>query len=180
MKIKWPSRSTTHGAFTILELVVVIVIMAILAGSVIPALTGMDDARGAAAAQEIQRRLQFCRQNALAVGEATGLRITIKTGEIEMLSKRPGGIAQAARDPLGQLSAPWYLPRAYRGLAISSFVHTDGSKGDGTIWFSFEGEPQTRDGDGESPASAVQDAVITLNNGRTITVRRLSGLVEQE
>lgn len=173
-----PTRFTPRSAFTILELVVVMVIMAIMAGSVIPALSSMDDARGAAAAQEVQRRLQFCRQSALAVGEATGLRITLSTGEFEMLSKRPGGVAQAARDPLGQLAAAWYLPRAFRGVSISSFTHTDGSTGDGTIWFSFEGEPQTRDANGDSPVAASQDAVITLSNGRTITVRRLSGLVE--
>lgn len=171
-------RSTSRRGFTILELVVVIVVMAILAGSVIPAISSMDEARGAAAAQEVQRRLQFCRQSALAVGEATGLRISVSTGRFEMLSKRPGGIAQAARDPLGQLAAPWFLPRAFPGVSIWSITHSDGSTGDGTIWFSFEGEPQTRDADGASPASAAQDAAITLNNGLTITVRRLSGLVE--
>lgn len=178
MKTAHPTRSIRRRAFTILELVVVIVVMAILAGSVIPAISSMEDARGAAAAQEVQRRLQFCRQNALAVGEATGLRITMGTGEFEMLSKRPGGIAQASRDPLGQLSEPWYLPRAFPGVSIASIVHSDGSTGSGTIWFSFEGEPQTRDADGESPVSASQDAVITLSNGLTIAVRRLTGLVE--
>lgn len=175
MTIGGPSRA---GAFTILELVVVIVVMAILAGAVVPAISGMEEARGAAAAQEVQRRLEFCRQNALAVGEATGLRVTAESGRFEMLTKRPGGIAQAARDPLGQPAEAWYLSAAFPGVSISSVVYPDGSTGDGTIWFSFEGEPQTRDSSGESPISATQDAVITLSNGLSVTVRRLSGLVE--
>lgn len=155
-----------------------IAIMGILAGSIIPALSGMDDARGAAAAQEVQRRLQFARQHALAVGEATGLRITLSTGEFEMLSKRPGGIAQPARDALGQPAAPWYLSVAFPGISISSLVQGDGSSGSGTIWFSFEGQPQVRNSDGDSPVAFAQDAVLTLSNGRSVTIRMLSGLVE--
>ncbi|MBL8760319.1 MAG: type II secretion system protein [Phycisphaerae bacterium] len=173
-----PSRSGPRPAFTFLELVVVIAIMAILAGSVIPAISGMDDARGAAAAQEVQRRLQHARQHALAIGEATGLRLTIETGAFELITKRPGGLPQTARDALGMPAATWHLPVAFPGVSLAGVTHTNGNSGNGTIWFSFEGEPQTRDADGGTPVAATNDAVITLSNARAITVRRLSGLVE--
>ena len=171
-----PSRP----AFTLIETMVVVVILGILAVSVVPAIAGVSDSRQAAAWREVERRFVVARTMAMATGRSFGVRVDPSPGTFALLEMpASGGAPTAAHDALGQTVAVWSLATAYPGTAVTSFVGGDGSSATGTVWFGYDGAPQRRTSAGALLGGFTQDASVTLTGGRTVTIRRTSGLIER-
>ena len=170
-------------AFTLLELLFVIVIAGIVAAGAIPALSSMAGAREAAAARETQRLLALARTLATTAGDPAG--VLIDPGSQTLTLRRlPFGQAAPmdAVDALGQPVRPLRIDISFPSIAIESFTAGDGSvvssPATGAVWFNTRGEPELRDAAGAYVGPFSHDAVVVLTGGG-VTVRRASGMVER-
>ena len=171
-------RRTSH-AFTLVEVAIVTIVAGVLAASVVPAITQLDRARRAAAADEIERMLVLARSTATTTGEATGVEIDPIANTVALVRvDRDGGGVGPAMNPTGQPHEIVVLDSLFNGAALTTFVNGDGTSGMGVLWFSFNGTPQTRGASGADPLPFAEDAVVTLVGGQTVSVRMYSGLVE--
>ncbi len=167
-------------AFTILELMVVVVLMSILAVAVLPALGSLDEARRGGAADEVERTLVLARSLAMASGEPTGVEIDLAAQRFALVRITASGASpEPALDALSQPAAPVQMGATFPQVQILSLTQGDGSGGSGTIWFRFDGAPEVRAINGTLVGPFTQDALVTLSGPRTIAVRMGAGLVEQ-
>ena len=173
-------RPPTQRAFTLAELIGVMVLMSVLSAAAIPALRGLQDRREQALAREVQRRLSLARSWAAATGAPAGLTVDPVAGSLLLVRiERPGDPPTAAPGPGGAAGAPLLVASQFPGAAVVSVLHGDGSTGAGTIWFGPDGRPQTRDASGAYLSDFASDALITVSGPVEITVRRTTGLIER-
>ena len=166
-----------HG-MTLLEVTMVAVIMAIMAAGIVPAFAQVDEARRSAAADEVARLIGFARDCAAASGEPNGALIDPDADSVTLLRiDSASGDVVAARDFGAQDRGEILIAGLFPGVGITSFVNGDGGSTP-LIWFAFDGTPQTREDDGTAPTAFTQDATVTLTGDRTVTVLRLSGVIE--
>ncbi len=165
-------------AFTLVELVTVVVIVGILAASAIPAFGTLSSSRQAAAGKEVARLLLVARSCAVASGRPTGVKFD--TGSAITIVNIPttGAAPAAMTDPLGQPEPTVSLPGLFNGVKIVSVVLGDSTAGNVTLWFAYDGTPQTRTSGGTLGSAWTKDATIALTGGGTLTVRKGSGLIE--
>ncbi|MCW5777681.1 MAG: prepilin-type N-terminal cleavage/methylation domain-containing protein [Phycisphaeraceae bacterium] len=170
----------TSPAFSLLEVAVVIVIVGILAVGVIPALGSTTGARQAACAREVHRLLTHARTFAMTTGQPSGVIADASSSTLTSVYIPTGSMSVAPlRTSTGATVDPLVLSSSFPNVEILSCVGGDGSTGLIRLWFSHSGIPQTRDAGGTLTGSFTQDASISLTGGFTISVRRVSGLVER-
>lgn len=158
-------------AFTLIELIAVIVITAILAGVALPAVWGIADARSTAAARTIVQHLSFARERALNTGNRVWVAFNAGTDSYEILAEPDGGTgygdAVALPDPTTGKDMGLLLNQGeFVGVGISSAAF-DGSA---VVGFDWLGSPLDAAGD---PLSA--DGAVTLDSGITIEVAAITG-----
>jgi prepilin-type N-terminal cleavage/methylation domain-containing protein len=178
-----PNRhhSVRRRAFTLVEVVTTLVVISILASAaVIPAVSMVSRTRLASATDEIARQLSTARSLALSTGDSHGL-LLLESTEAFLCVRIQADNAPptAAIDPLGIPYAYIIIPARYPGVTITSITSGDGSSGDATLWFAHDGTPELRNAAGLRLGSFTHDAVITLSNNATITLRRGTGLIER-
>ncbi|MCC6427278.1 MAG: prepilin-type N-terminal cleavage/methylation domain-containing protein [Phycisphaerales bacterium] len=190
-----PSRA--RCAFTFVEMLAVIIILGLLAATSVPAMTAIDQARQAAASNEIERLLIWARARAMASARPTGISYTKSGGGI--FSSSGGGViggtsafftpvevlrdaatSTTTTDVFGQVSPTLDLPATFAGATVSRFTNGNATTGVGTVWFNYRGDPHTRTPTGVYIAPFTQDALFTLSTGRKVRIRMYSGAVEQE
>ncbi len=174
------AAAAARRAFTLAELVAVMVVTGILAAGAVPAMRSVESVRERALAAEVQRRLSFARSWAAATGRPTGLRIESSTGALTLVriaadGDPPTNLPAASGAP----GASWFIARQFPGAAILSVRHGDNTLGAGTIWFGADGEPQIRDRNGAFLQEFTTDAQITVSGPSTITVRQVTGMIER-
>lgn len=167
-------------AFTLAELVGVMILLSVLGAAAIPAFRTVERTREHALAREVQRRLSLARSWAASTGAPAGVTLDPAAGTITLMR-----IVNAGDSPTilptstGDAGAPWRIAADFPSAAILSVEHGDGASGAGTIWFDADGKPHLRDADGDYIADFTQDAVVTVSGPADITVRRLTGLIER-
>lgn len=171
----------THqrGAFTLIELIAVLVIAGILAATISPVMDSIRRTRDAGFAREIVRRLLLARAHAAATGQPAGVRFTAATQSVSMLRITSGGAAPTPM-PSANGGAPAPAADALGALfpgASMTAVSISGPTGD-TIWFDYEGTPHLRTTAGAYAGPLAADATITISGGRTITIHAVTGMVE--
>jgi len=177
-----PSHLHRLAGFTLVELAVVIVVMAIIAATAIPSFSVAAEARGVAATREVERRLVHARARAGATGEPTGLRIDSSSSVTLVRIAASGASPTAAPSPTGEAGAAWLISSSFPGVLISKVIGGDGSSATSqTIWFGFDGAPELRSSSGTLVGPFTQDASITLSGpgAGTIRILRGSGVVER-
>lgn len=174
-----PSR--LRKAFTVYELLVVVVIMGIIAVSATPVLSQSIEARQAAARDEVVRLLEYARGRAIATGFPAGVRVDTNESTLRLVTISEAGAIVDLSDPINGASMGANLSLEFAEVQISSFVNGDGNSGTGTVWFDYQAEPHTRDDvSGVFDAIFVQNATITLSTGVSVVVHADSGFVEDE
>jgi type II secretory pathway pseudopilin PulG len=171
-------RKTRHPGFSLVELLAIIVVLAILAATAVPALARIDSIRHSAARDEIARQLALARSSALATGDPYGVRFDTTAHTIALLRIPKNAAPEPAPDATGQPRQPLLLDAHYPGTQIISYVSGSGVPSSVTVWFGYSAVPETRDSSGNNPVPFTQDAVITVTDGLTITVRRETGAIE--
>ena len=171
--------SPVTRAFTLIEAMVVVILMSIIAVTVMPALDNLEQARRGAAADELARLLTHAQALAMASGRPTGVAIDLADHTAQIVQIASTGAAPTpATNAMGQPEQPVDFDEQYSGVELVSATHGDGSTGSGTVWFRFDGVPQTRAADGTLTGVFTQDASIELTGSRFVTVRMGAGLVE--
>ena len=175
-----PTRHHARRAFTLAELVVVMILLSVLSAAAIPDFRTVERARKHALAREVQRRLSFARSWAASTGAPAGVALDPAAGTITLMRiAQSGDPPTIIPTPTGDAGAPWRIAADFPSAVILSVEHGDGSSGAGTIWFDADGKPHLRDGDGGYIEDFTQDAAVTVSGPAEITVRRLTGLVER-
>lgn len=171
---------TRRRAFSLVELVAVMSILGVLSLAAIPAMGTLETTRRRAAGTEIERRLLLARAWATSTGQPAGLRVNTAAGTLELLRIATSGAAPTAiPGPTGQpdANATLLLSQVFPGVAISSISVTP--SGDSAVWFDYDGEPQSRTPAGTLVGDLTADATIAITSGPTVTIKRLTGLVQQ-
>lgn len=167
-------------AFSLAELVGVMILLSVLSAAAIPAFRTVERTREHALAREVQRRLCLARSWAASTGAPAGVALDPGAGTITLMRiAQPGDPPTIIPTSTGDTGAPWRIAADFPSAAILSVEHGDGSSGAGTIWFDAEGKPHLRDEDGDYIDDFTQDALVTVSGPADITVRRLTGLIER-
>lgn len=166
----------SRAAFTLVEVMVTVTIMAIIAVSVIPAMDTVADTREGSARDEIIRMLEYARARAIASGQPCGVIAETIGSTITMVQLDDAGEIEPMLNPFGLDEETVEISQAYSGVTISSVdAQSDAT---GTIWFNYKGEPHSRNADGSFSQINISDASITLSSGAEIVINAYSGLVE--
>lgn len=170
------SASFCRGAFTLVEVMVTVTIMAIIAVSVIPAMDVVADTREGSARDEVIRMLEYARARAVASGEPCGVLAEITGSTVSMVQLDPSGAIEPMLNPFGLDEEAIAIPEAFSGVSITIVdAQTDAT---GTIWFNYKAQPHSRNADGSFGQLNTSDASITLSSGVEIVVHAYSGYVE--
>lgn len=167
-----------HG-MTLLEISAVMVIGALLAASVIPAMSRTDNARRGTGVAEAARVMTYARERAIASGRPVGVRINPDQSSLELLTVIPGQAPAPLASPLGE-ATPVLLLDVRFGVKISKVDIPAGvlSADALVLWFDFAGVPHARTTGGALAGPTVADTHIIFDHGARIVVSAISGLVE--
>lgn len=179
MAIPQPHRRAalrSAGAFTITELIAVIVITGILASVAIPSLGRVSEARSAGAARALVQQMAFAREQALNLGNRTWITFDVGLDSVGLWSEPDGGSGFAdavlLTDPLtGRPLGLALNTGEFAGVGIAS-VSFDGGT---TVGFDWLGSPLV-----ESGNALAADGIITFDAGQTIRIRAMTGGIEVE
>jgi len=173
-------RGTCRRGYTLLELMVIVVIMAILASSVIPVMDQSVQARQGASRDEVVRYFEFARGRAIAGGNPAGVFVDTVNSTLRIVTLNDAGAIIDLDDPIDGRIKEVDLGEQFAGVSIGSFVNGDGVTGNGTVWFDFQAEPHTRDDiTGVFDEIFTQNGTVTLSTGTLIVIHAGSGLVEE-
>lgn len=158
-------------AFTLVELIAVIIITAILAGVALPAVWSIGDSRNAGAARAIAQHLSFARERALNTGNRSWAVFDVAGESYQLLAEPDGGTGLADAQPLPDPATGRQLGLTlntgeFAGVEIAS-ASFDGAA---VLGFDWLGSPLDETG---NPLAA--DGAVVLASGLTIEVRALTG-----
>jgi len=163
--------SSARSAFTLLEMSIVVMVTGILAVAAIPALGSVDDMNAAAARSEIEGQVVLARGRAQASGQPHGLRLVLRGSIFQPLRiAATAGPPTPALNALGNEVAEIALDGLFAKARITEFENGDRSRGDGTLWFGYDGTPQIRDEKGRVSGTFASSATISLTGGFRVVV----------
>ena len=156
----------------------VIVVIAVVSVTVVPAWNSLTGTRQAAAAEEVERRLISARSLAVSEGHPVGVRIDPSADTVQYYTIASFGAAPAVMNMIdGQPDPVMYLGKTYPAADITSFTGGAGTGGAQVLWFGFDGTPELRTAAGALIGGWTNDALIGFAGGSTITVRKGTGMV---
>ncbi|MCR9076520.1 MAG: prepilin-type N-terminal cleavage/methylation domain-containing protein [bacterium] len=167
-----------RAAFTLVELMIVVILMGIISASVIPAIGSVQGMREGAARDELGRMLEVTKARAIASGVPSGLQIDLNESSLTIVHLSDAGAVEELTDPLTLETRSVVLPSVYTGVTLDGFTNGDGAGGSGTIWFNYEATPHTRTSGGAMEATNSSNATIELSSGQQVIVHAYSGVVE--
>jgi Tfp pilus assembly protein FimT len=156
------------------ELVVVLVIVAILAGAAAPSLAGLSGTRTRAAARVLARDLRYAREHALDTGTGVWVSINAASESYTMLreSESSPGRADATQltDPgTGRAFAQVFGTGEFAGVGIGTVSIGGGSGSE--VGFDWRGRPRD-----QTEALLTGVGVITLTGSISVTIEPETGL----
>lgn len=175
-RTKAHARASVTRAFTMIELIAVIVVMGIVATVAIPSLSRVTDARAASAARALYQHTAFARECAVNLGSRTWVVFDTASGSCAVLAEPEGGTGYSDARPLtdprtGRPLALTLGSGEYAGVGIVS-----ASPGQpGVVGFDWLGSPLDAAG-----VALVEDGSVTLTNGTVLRIRAYTGALALE
>jgi len=161
--------------FTLVELLVVLVLAALVAASVAPALRAIEASRERSARSRAAGMLVSAREYACASGSGAGVRYDGATRTLIPL-RLSGGSAAPMVGPMGA-EADGLDPETDFGVSIEAFDPGADGAGLDAVWSDAGGVPLAGDSGGPS-TQLVRDARIELSGADAIVVRMVSGAIQ--
>jgi Tfp pilus assembly protein FimT len=176
-----PRRRYAPGsrpAFTLFELIGVLVVLGVLSATAIPAISTITRAKVEAARAEVAFALVFARETAASTGVPTGVRIDVGSQEMSYVHiLTPGDPPSVMTNASGEARESVVIDR--NGAAAVEEVTGAGSgAAAGTVWFGHAGVPEKRAVDGSYLQDAPSDISISFTTGDPLTVHAHTGVVE--
>lgn len=160
--------------FTLVELIAVMVLLAVLSATALPAVSAISSASVRGAADEVARRAHVARAHAATFGRPAGVVFDVGGNRVASLTVISGVAGAIPLDGARTVEAV-DLGSAFPGVAVTA-VDAGADGGVVGVWFEPSGEP--RAGTAAGPTTAmVRDATVSLNGEVAVTVHRLTGLV---
>lgn len=160
-------------AFTLVELLAVLLCAAILAATAAPALSGLGSARCAAAARRVQTDLAWARQRAMSSGATHWVAFSTAAQTWTVRAEDPAAPGKAgALTVTDPATGSPTLARLNLGEFAGVELTSVSIAGAAEVGFDRLGRPLSASG---SPLAA--DGVVTLTGGHTVRVLVGSGLV---
>lgn len=163
-------------AFTLIELIAVIVITAILAGVAVPAMNSIANSRGSGAARAIVQHLSFARERALNSGNRVWVVFDANAESYAVFAEPDGGTgygdALSLADPTtGRQMGLTLNVGEFVGVGIASASFRGATpNATGVVGFDWLGSPLFQTG---TPLGS--DGSVVLTTGATIEVRVFTG-----
>lgn len=165
-------RLRGEGGFTLVELIAIVVIVSILAGVAVPAMTNLDDSRGAAAGKQLLKDLTFARQRAVATGHRCWVVFDAPGDAWSILAEDPQNPGRSSAASVTDLATgrayDISLAQDFTGVTISSADFDGGDE----IGFDWLGRPFVNDS-----TELAADGSLTLNTGHVVRVAARTGHV---
>jgi len=167
------TRRVAAGAFTLVELAAVMVVMAIVAAIAVPALSNVAATRRGYAARQVLRDLSFARERALNTGLRSWVIFTTSSNSYSVKAEPAGSPGRSnavtLTDPATGSNYTQLLNTGeFSGVTIASAVFDAGSE----VGFDWQGKPLN-----SGATSLSSNGVVTLSGGATITVYAGTGLI---
>ena len=173
-------RRRQRAAFTLIELIAVMVIVGTLAITAAPALSTFAKIRNTGLVNEIDRRLSLARAWASSTGQPAGVKFDVTNQKLSLVRIASSGASATALPAAGgaaESASSDQIAVISPGASLSSATFSP--SGYDTIWFDYTGTPHVRNGSGTFVSNLTTDATITVGGGRTLTLRRVTGEVEK-
>src|SRR5690606_32805402 len=127
---------------------------------------------------ECERMIRFAQANAVSIGLPTGIRIDLDEQALRAVTIDPeaGDVIALRREVTGQAQV-LSINSAYAGTRLEAFgfgglLTTSGAT---TLWFDFDGSPQTRDDSGQNPAPLDEEFSLESAGGISLLVSPVTG-----
>ncbi|MHC5112890.1 MAG: pilus assembly FimT family protein [Planctomycetota bacterium] len=163
-------RPRAGGGFSLVELVAVMVVIAILAATAVPAISNFTDSRASAAGHMLLHDVTFARQHAVATGTITWVKFDA-AAETWTVQAETGLAGKANAVTMTDVATNANYVKTlgagdFPDVTIVSAVFDAGAD----IGFDWLGEPLTDDA-----TALAADGVVTLTSSVTLTVERGTG-----
>ncbi len=181
-----PDLTGVRRAFSLVELVAVMVIMSVLAAGSVTVLGGVSRMRAGGLADEVGRRLDFARTHAMATGGYTGMQFDLAAQELTLITEPlEGGAVATVEDVTGDMAPTLHANRVFDGAEVTRLVQGIDDPDARAIWFDPDGMPRAGNAVGAFKLAGgvfTRDATVSVEAGGEafeVRVRMVSGLVER-
>ncbi len=166
-------RARTRGAFTLIELVAVMILVGILGVAATVSFNSMPASRQAAAARQIQRDLAFARERAMATGIRHWVVFSLASNSYSLLAEDPLNPGRASattiKDPATQSPFVQRLNlNEFVGVTLASVTFDAGAE----VGFNWLGEPLN-----SSATALAASGVVRVTGNHQVFVQSGTGMV---
>lgn len=174
---RWSPREVRSGAsreaFSLVELVAVMVVVGIMAAVAVPAWNAALAARSGAAARLVARDLGYARERAVATGCRSWVVFTVPDNAYVLLAEPPALPGRSNAVPIPAPASPGTVGQQF-GSGTWAGVALGGAAFDGApeVGFDWAGRPLNAAG---NPLAA--DGSVWFTSGRTVVVRAGWGVI---
>ena len=167
-----------NRAFTLVELMVVVVMVSLLAAVVTPGLSAVRGTQQGAGTDEVRRMLRTAQQLARASGRPHGVWVDAANERVRTMQLQADGTVGPALDGLGGDTPVRDLLKDFAGLDLGDVDPGDGDAvSEGVVWFDYRGRPETRNADGSNAQPATVEPTIAFVDFDPIVVDRVTGVL---
>jgi prepilin-type N-terminal cleavage/methylation domain-containing protein len=161
------------GGFTLIELVTVLVIVAIIAGTAAPAMNSIGETRAAMAGRQLLRDCSFARQWSIATGTRTWVVFDVSAETWSVLAEDPASPGRAGATVMTDPATgrPFTVTMG-EGSFVQVEVVSASFDGDVEIGFDWLGRPLNA-----TEASLSATGTVTLTGGHVVSVGVVTGHV---
>ena len=161
-------------AFTLIEILCVVVIVGLAAGIIIPQIATRDDLRCASAARQLMGDLLYAQSRSIALGKMHYVQFNKATGVYQVLDNMSP--ANVITNPLSQQA---YTITVGTGPLANVTINTASFDGNPTVAFDAMGVPYTWDATNGPVALTAGSVVFKAGkNQKTVTVSPYSGQIK--
>ncbi len=160
------------GAFTLIELIVVMVCMAVVAAVAIPSMSNLGTQRQAVGARQVLRDLTYTRERAMAAGLTHWVSFNVSASTYSVLAENPASPGRAGATTITDpASGALFVQRLNTGALAGATLSAVAFDSTAEVCFDRLGRP----GSTAAPALAA-DGTVSLSGGWVVRVLHTSGL----